>query len=210
MKILYSILFTIILIPVLYAQTNNAESLSWKGVTIDVSTAEDIIAKFGKPESDRTDSLDIVKIFKGKVFSSKAANKEWRILKYKEIEKAPNVEFGFNKENKLVFIYFKPSTKKNAIEVQAFLRSFEETNFKPLESSLDRYVLLGEKESGYIMAEVDRGSIAMAELLTSPITMQQKSSKVVDKPLNQLYGKISRVQFISKSLENTENTDVLK
>ncbi len=206
MKILYSILLVIAFISTINAQTKTNESLSWKGMTIDVSSPDDVITKFGKPEKEEIGRLDILDT-KGNVFTQNASKKEWRILKYKGIEQATNVRFGFNKDNKLVYIKFNPSLKdrKKLIDAQAFLKSFENTSFKPKESSLNLYILFGKQESGYILAQVSRGMVGLFERKSIYDT-----KTIEDVSNDNLDGTVIEVQFISKSLENNDNTDVLK
>lgn len=204
MKILYSILLATAFISTVNAQTKTNESLSWKGMTIDVSSPDDVIAKFGKPEKEETGRLDILNT-RGNAFTQNAYKKEWRILKYKEIEQVVNVRFGFNKDNKLVYIKFNPfNKKKKFVDVQAFLKSFDNTTFKPKKGSLT-YVLFGKHQSGYILAEVSRGMVALLERksIFDTKTIEDVSNDDLD-------GIVIEVQFISKSLENNDNTDVLK
>lgn len=209
MKILYSILIMFAFISAINAQEKTTKSLSWKGIVIDVSSPDDVIAKFGNPEKEVTDRIDILDT-KGNVFTQTAYKKEWRVLKYKEIEQATNVRFGFNKNNKLVFIKFNPSIKdkKKLIDVQAFLKSFENINFKSQKSSSYEYILFGKQESGYILAEVNRGMFtAIAESKTKSIF----DTKTIEDVSNEnLDGIVMTVQYVSKSLENNDNTDILK
>ena len=200
MKILCSILLVRAFISTINAQTKTNESLGWKGMTINVSSPDDVIAKFGKPEKEEISRLDFLDT-KGNVFTTKANNKEWKVLRYKEIEQAQKVQFGFNKDNKLIFIQFKPPVKdrKKLIDVQAFLKTYEDVNFKQNKGGLD-YILFGKLESGYILAEINRGLLPQ---------MYEKKS-IEDESTDALQGWVWTVQFISKSLENTENTDVLK
>jgi hypothetical protein len=206
MKILCSILLTITFILTVNAQTKTTEPLGWRGLIIDVSSPDDVIAKFGKPEKEETDNLDVLNT-KGNIFTQNTYKKEWRVLKYKEIEQATSVRFGFNKDNKLVFIRFKPSLKdkKKLIDAQAFLRSFENIDFKPKESSLNLYILLGKQQSGYILAQVSRG---IGGLLERKSIFNTKT--IEDVPNDNLDGIVIEVQFISKSLENSDNTNILK
>lgn len=200
MKILYSILLVIAFISTITAQTKTNSTLSWKGMTIDISSPDDVITKFGKPEKEEIGRLDFLDT-KGNVFTPKANNKEWKVLKYKEIEQAQKVQFGFNKDNKLVFIQFKPPVKdrKKLIDVQAFLKTYEDVDFKQDKGGLD-YILFGKVESGYILAEINRGLLPQ---------MYEKK-RIEDESTDALQGWVWTVQFISKSLENNDNTDVLK
>ncbi len=205
MKILYAIVLATAVISTGNAQPNPNESISWKGPTIDISSQEDIVTKFGKPGKEETGRLDILDT-RASAFTQNASRKEWRILKYKEIERATSVEFGFNKDNKLVFLRFKPSLKdkKKLIDVQAFLMSFDNTNFRPKKGSLT-YILFGRQPAGYILAEVSRG---MAVLFERKSIFDTKT--IEDVSNDDLDGIVIEVQFISKSLENNDNTDVLK
>lgn len=201
-------LFSLFIALNIYAQPKTTETLSWKGVTIDVSSPDDVISKFGTPEKEEIGRLDILDTRgNSNAFTQNAYKKEWRILKYKEIEQATNVRFGFNKDNKLVFIKFNPSLKdrKKLIDVQAFLKAFEDTKFRPKISSSTEYVLLGKQQSGYILAEVSRGIAALFERKSIFDT-----KTIEDVPNENLDGIVITVQFISKSLENSDNTDVLK
>lgn len=200
MKILCSILFTSVFVLSISAQTNINEPLSWKGVTIDVSNYDDVITKFGKPEKEEIGRLDILNT-KGNVFTLKANNKEWKILRYKEIEQAQKVQLGFNQDNKLVFIQFKPPTKdkKKLIDVQSFLKTYKNVDFKQNRGGLD-YILFGKLESGYILTEINRGLI---------LQIYEKKD-IENESADALQGWVWTVQFISKSLENDDNIDVLK
>lgn len=204
MKTLLTItLLTFLLASSTFAQTKTVEPLSWKGMIIDTSSPSDVITKFGQPEKEETSRLDILNT-KSNLFTQNIYKKEWRILKYKEIEQAINVRFAFNKDNKLVFIKFNPSSRKS-IDVQAFLKSFENTNFKPKEGSSLQYILFSKQEPGYILAEVTR---SISDLLARKSIFDTKT--IEDVPNDNLEGIIVSVQFISKSLENNDNTDVLK
>lgn len=193
-KLLFSVLLTIILISSLNAQTNSDKPLSWKGVSIDTSNSNDIIAKFGKAEKEETDRLDIP-FLKTKDFSPKAYEKEWKVFKYKEIEKAQKVRFGFDKNDNLVYIQFKPPNK-NPIDVQAFLKAYDSIEFKVIDK-VSTFILKGEHNGGYILAEV-----------TANIFLQKRIKDEND--TGSLTGIITNIQFISKTLENRENTDILK
>lgn len=175
-------------------------------MTIDVSSPDDVIAKFGKPEKDETDNLDVLQSRAISTFTRNTGKKEWRVLKYREIDQATSVQFGFNKDKKLVFIRFKPSLKdkKKLVDVQAFLKSFDNTSFKPKKDSF-LYLLFGKHPAGYILASVSRG---MAGLLERKSVFDTKT--IEDVSNDDLDGTVIEVQFISKSLENNDNTDVLK
>ena len=128
-------------------------------------------------------------------------------LIYKEIEQAKDIKFGFNKNNKLIFIQFEPKEK---IEVQAFLKAFSDIKFKPVSQVVlgmvdnTNYILQGE-QNGYVIAGVRRSTLGSIFGNTGGLerNTQTQSNET-------LIGKVVVVQFVSKSLENNQNTDVLK
>ena len=195
MKILSLVLLTVAFVSTINAQTKPIEPLSWKAATIDVSTPDDIIAKYGKPEKEGVGTLDVL-YTRANTFTQNTNKKDWKVLRYKEIEQVTNVEFCFNKDNRLVFIKFEPphKDKTKLIDVQAFLKSFENINFKPRQDGLN-YVIYGKHPSGYILAEINR---------------RFNVHSIEDVPNDDWDGIVVTVQFVSKSLENNDNTNVLK
>lgn len=190
-----------------FSQADVSDTISWKGAVLNVSTASDIIKKFGPVNKDEISRLPLVSIKNLNIFDLRVDKKEWRVLKFKRIEQASDVSFGFNKENVLMFISFKPPLKdeEKRVHVQSFLKSFEGVEFKPRESRGFSFTVHGKGQSGYILAEVYR--------IISPFrqnSIYNKKTTIEDVAAEDWDGIVATVQFVSNTLERPANTDILK
>lgn len=185
-----------------FSQTDTSDNISWKGAILNVSTPSDIIERFGPAKKDDTNRLPLITINKLNIFDLRVDKKEWRILRYKNIEHVSDVIFGFNRENVLIFISFKPPLKdeQKRVHVQSFLKAFKGIEFKQRESAGYSFTVHGNNQSGYVLAEVHR--------IITPTDFVKKN--VEDVAIEDLDGLISKVQYLSITLERPENTDILR
>ena len=62
-------------------------------------------------------------------FDRKLAKSEYRIINYKSIEQAKDIQFVFNSDCILVLMEFRPEEK---IPVQSFINAYEPVEFAPV------------------------------------------------------------------------------
>jgi hypothetical protein len=178
----------------------------WKGMEIDVTKAEQIIEKFGKPNKDEKSKVFV--IGGGKEYSPELGKKGFRVLKYNAIEQAKDVALVVDAENVLVLIQFEP---EKGIEVQAFLNAYEQIDFQPVTNTLFGsdssvvYSLLGNEDSTNVAAVVQQGFGTQLGLVPRRVNVNK-----IEQSNKTLTGKVKMIQLISDRLKNTTNTDVLK
>lgn len=106
-----SILFLLISVTIVAFGQESSETsnsgLSWKGNLLDLTTAEQILANYGKPEKDSTAGFEIFTV--NQTFTKDVKKKKWRVIRYKTLPSVENVEdikFAFDSDNRLVFIQY--------------------------------------------------------------------------------------------------------
>jgi hypothetical protein len=64
--------------------------LAWKGNVIDLTTAEQILTKYGKPEKDSTSGFEVLTV--NQTFTKEIKKKNWRVIRYKTLIAVENIE----------------------------------------------------------------------------------------------------------------------
>jgi hypothetical protein len=200
----------------LLAQTNEPPGTKpkpdrWRGLILGESSPNDAIARLGKPESDKVDSLKIYVI--GKWFTDDHKKKLYRKLVFQEVETVKKVELSF-KDEKLVMIElhfdkkFSPHSLGNNYSI-AFKPIFgglfsgsEARSKQGLNQPINyppAYSLVGKSEKSVLFANVSNvtGSVF-------------KDVAGVNDTEDTFPGKVDRLQIISRTLENNDGADALK
>lgn len=182
----------------------------WRGLVIDEATPEKAIEILGIPSVDKLDSFRVYKI---EDWVTKAIReKKFRRLEYKNIEGLDKVILAFQ-DSKLVFIELNP--KK--LDPDALENAFG-VEFTPAFSKFDKALSPGNfgKETGraksfptfyYLYATAPK------TFLVAGINNSSFGSLLGTKGVNDdigFPGKVMQLQFISRTLENRDGTDVLK
>jgi hypothetical protein len=181
--------------------------LSWKGNVIDLTTAEQILAKYGKPEKDSTTGFEVFTV--NQTFTKETKKKKWRIIKYKTLPVVENIEdvkFAFDSDGKLIFLQFKPSKKAS---VQGFLKAYQAIKFQPYDMTgisfglniTAHYSVQGKMDTGYIIALVEYGFLGGRG--GTELNKETQSNDT-------LAGNVTFVQMISKRLKISDQSDIFK
>lgn len=186
------------------SSTSNSE-ISWKGNILDLTTAEQVLAKYGKPEKDSTAGFEIFTV--NQTFTKDVKKKKWRVIKYKTLNSVDSVEdikFAFDPDNKLVFVQFEPSKKAN---VHGFLKAYPSIKFQPYDMQgvsfgsnvTGHYSLQGKIDAGYVIALVEYGFLGGRG--GTELNKETQSNET-------LAGHVTWVQMISKRLEMSDKSDI--
>ncbi len=216
MKLHLLIIFTLVLGCSIFGQTGKLQPNQWKGLTLDESTAEEVLEKFGKPKTERVEKVVLPVI--GKLLTKELKQKKWRTMHYAQLEEAKNAAFAFDEKNRLVIIYF----EAEALSPQAVVNSYD-VAFKPIYSTLVAsrypkdygkdvtgnvyakwypavYYLFGTADKNLVVASIDNS--AFKTILKQTVGIR---------PSNLFYpGNVVSMLLISRSLEDKDNSEILK
>lgn len=210
----YSIIFILLFTFSSFGQTEKASLDSWRGLTLDQSTSEQILEKFSGQKTDKSNQ-PFRPLKYDEWFDKK--NKNFRVIHYENIEGFKDVKL-FLLNNKLVVIQLEPKQ----LAASALQKAYE-VEFEPLISGFDQaasprdyernkgkvypksfptvYNLLGQTEQAIAFAGVGNSSFG---------AILSKSMGVGIDDSNSLPGKIFMLQLISRTLENNKGIDLLK
>ena len=182
----------------------------WRGLVIDESTPEDVIAKFGKPAKDELARFPRGAM--GDLFSAKTKEKKFQRLDYKELEGIDKAYFTFN-ENKLVAIAldikkeFSPNALSNTYGLE-FKPAFDSLSMAFHPEKIERnqgkdyaikyptvYNLVAKSEKTFIVAMVANNSFGSI-LKDATIGGRDKEGSFP--------GKVAYVEILSRTLENRD------
>ncbi|HLM00128.1 MAG TPA: hypothetical protein VK400_03670 [Pyrinomonadaceae bacterium] len=215
--------FTILLCLALTAlgQTDEMQTKSdspkpdrWRGLVIDEATPDDAIKLLGKPDKDKTDSLQIFGIRDW--LTKDIKQKKYRVLGYEKPEGLDYVVLGFLDE-KLVFIKLDPkklptnalaraygiefAPNFNGINVAFNPKNFERNQGKLYPKNYPAvYDLIAVSEKTFLCAAVDNSSFG---------SVLKEAMGVPDSTIS-FPGKIIYLQIVSRKLENLDGVDQLK
>jgi hypothetical protein len=184
----------------------------WRGLIVDQSSPEDAIKTLGTPDSDKIDSFRVYKI--DDWLTKSIREKKYRRLEFEKIEGFKKVILAFN-ENKLVFIELNPrKLAANALEnaygipFQATAdkfdmslnpRNYETTSGKVRPRSFGSvYYLYSKAPTTFLLAGI--GNTSLGSLL---------GTKSVNDDIG-YPGHVLYLQIVSRTLENRDQTDILK
>jgi hypothetical protein len=207
-------LFILVFGLAVFGQSDKLQPNQWKGLVIDKSKSAEVLEKFGKPKTDKTDKLFILK---RKWVTNKLGDKQWRVVHYEGIEGFKDVKFVFSNQDSLVIIQLEPknltaqafsgaydiSVKPyfSGLDEAFFPKDFERNQGKVYAKSYpDQYEIIGVNDKVFVFAGITNVSIG---------NVFKKGLGVGDAEGN-YPGKVYMIQLISKSLENKDNVDVLK
>jgi hypothetical protein len=187
----------------------------WRGLIIDESTPEDAIKVLGKPTLDKMEGADTYPLNRRLVLDEDS--KDARKLSYDKIEGMSKVDLLFKKD-KLVLIELRPNKK---IRASALSRIYG-IHFSPKISNIydsdphvydtrsvapanfpSNYYLIGLSDTTYISAEIKS---SVAGMLMGGNTR----GKISPDDDGGFPGKISKIQIISRKLDNREGAEILK
>ncbi len=187
----------------------------WRGMILDVTKPEEAIAKLGKPENDNIDGLRIFYVPK-KWITKRQGDKIYRKLKWKQPDGLDSVELSFQ-NNKLVMIEIDPKQEPAAVALSNIYGS----QFTPIIGGLNEAFFPQDFERNqgkiypkrypavyYIVSTSERSFIGgmVANNSFGEILKQSVGGTDTDG----MPGKVSRIQIVSRTLENRDGADALK
>lgn len=214
MKIFLTIILVLTFVCVGFGQEPN----QWKGITLDETTADEVIAKLGAPKKDQIGKMKIP-VVSPLLRKDLQDEKKWRTMHYKQIENTKNGLFLFDENNKLVFIQFEVKD----MSPQAFVSAYD-LSFKPVFSAMDQAFTpkdFARDGSGnvyaksyptvyYLVAQSDKSYVlAMVANVPSFGGAFKRSMGIPDSGVG-YPGKIALVELVSRSLEDKSGQSDLK
>lgn len=201
----------ILLIVLLFtAVTLGQQPDRWKGLVIDETAPEKAIEILGKPDVDKTDSFRVYKIEDW--LTKSIREKKYRRLEYKKIDGFDKVILAFN-DDTLVFIELNPKKLDPDVLENAYGLQFTATFDK-----FDRVLSPGNygRESGraqsyppyYYLYATSARTFLLAGVGNSSLG-SMLGAKAVNDDIG-FPGSVKVLQIISRTLENKDNTDILK
>jgi hypothetical protein len=190
----------------------------WRGLIIDQSTPDDAIKTLGQPKKDKPSSTRTYPLNKRLTLDHNS--KGIRKLNYERLEGIKEASLYF-KDNKLILIELQLEKK---VEASAIPRIYGirftpkisgmEMAFNPRAYETDKgniyprnypvvYYLIGLSDQTYVSAMVENGGMGN-------ILLGSSRGKISEDDDAGFPGKVSRIQIISRTLENREGEDVLK
>ncbi|HEV7373649.1 MAG TPA: hypothetical protein VGN95_02950 [Pyrinomonadaceae bacterium] len=187
----------------------------WRGLVVDESAPEDAIKVLGKPTLDKMEGADTYPL--NQRLTLDEDSKDARKLSYDKIEGMSRVELLFKKD-KLVLIELRPNKKikasalsriygihfspkiSNAYDVSP--RVYDTRSVAPADYP-SNYYLIGLSDTTYISAEI-KGSVA------GMLLGGNTRGKITADDDGGYPGKVSKIQIISRKLDNREGADILK
>lgn len=206
-----SLILLLILLSPVFAQKadDKPKPDRWRGLAIDVATPEDAIAKLGKPESDKIDSVRVYEI--NKWYTSDLGKKIYRKLAFKDVAGVSKAELSF-RDNKLIVIElhfdkkFPPNSLENSygIEFKPHFGGLEGSARSRYNNSRAivfpaSYFMIGKSETSVVCALVNNG-----------VGSAFKTMGGVTDGEGNFPGKVTMLQIVSESLRNKDGADVLK
>jgi hypothetical protein len=187
----------------------------WRGLVINESTPEDAIKVLGKPTQDKMEGADTYPL--NQRLTLDEDSKDARKLSYDKIEGMSRVDLLFKKE-RLILIELRPNKK---IRASALSRIYG-IHFSPKISSIydvsprvydTRSVAPAEYPSNYYLIALSDTTYVSAEIKGSVAGMLMGGNtrgKITADDDGGFPGKVSKIQIISRKLDNHEGADILK
>ena len=187
----------------------------WHGLIVGQSTASDVAAALGTPESDKPDRLFIQRV--DKWFIPGLHSKSLRKQSFRSVEGFSRVDLYYYDE-RLAVIQLEPSKHLSPNALQniygvgfapfvdrlaeaAFPRDFERNQGK---------IYPKQYPFQYSLVAVTEKSILAAEVLKSGFASALSDSAGIPDSTASFPGKVTRIQIISLVLENRQGADLLK
>lgn len=201
----------------IFSQTDKPHPNQWKGLTLDQTTAQQILDKFGKPKFDKIEKINVPAI--SGFLTQELKKKKWRMINYNKIETAKNPIFVFDADSKLVLIHFEIED----LAPQAFINAYN-SSFKPIFSGIDQTLNSSDYSRDangnvyaknypttyYLFAIFDK-SYVLGGISNAPSFGQALKNSAGISNSNLTYpGSVKTIELVSRTLENKDNTDVLK
>lgn len=185
----------------------------WRGLVLDESTPAQAIATLGQPKEDKTDRLRVFEV-PGKWLSKRHEEKTFRLLTWEKLDGMNKVEAGFDGERLVLLalfpkeqpaaaaltgIYGMPLTPRVGVYETAFPADFERNQGRVYPRTYpSAFALVG------VASRVFVGALVMNAGLGSIL---RNSAGVSD---GDIPGKVKRIEFVSRALENRDGAAALK
>lgn len=198
-----TLLIILLLAIATLAQNDTAQFDRWRGMVLDESTPEQALATFQKPKSDKA-GQKYRPIKYNEWFDTKS--KLFRELHFEGIEGFKDVKLYFLKE-KLVCIHLEPEKLAASILPQTYGTELEiligdaDKAFNPRGGYPDMYSVMKKTNNSYFFAMIFNTSFG---------AIMGKSMGIQQKDLNSMPGKVGAIQMISRTLESSKGTNLLK
>jgi hypothetical protein len=187
----------------------------WRGLIINESTPEDAIKVLGKPSKDKMEGAHTYPLNQRLTLDDDS--KDARKLSFDKLEGMSGVDLLF-KNNKLVLIELRPSQKIKASALARIYgihfspkissifdvspRVYDNRGIQPVEYP-PNYYLVALSDLTYISAEIKSGIAGM-------LLGTNQRGKISADDDGGYPGKVSRIQLISRTLDNREGANILK
>lgn len=216
MKKLLPITFLFVLSLSVFGQNNDkAQTDRWRGLILDEATPEQVLDKFKNPKADKSNQP--FRPLKYNEWFAVKNNKNFRFIHYQNIEGFKDVKLFFL-QNKLVAIQLEPEKLAAALLTQTYGVNFEVlvSGFEQAANSQDYerdkgkvypksfptvYEVMNKSDKSYLFAGIANNSFG---------TILGKSMGVDIDDSNSLPGKVYMIQLISRKLESSSGTNLLK
>jgi hypothetical protein len=188
----------------------------WRGLKLGVAEPAAAIQALGSPATDKLDRLLIQRVTKW--FESGLRGKKLRKLSFRDVQGFSSVDLYY-RDDKLVVIQLQP---KERIEPSALPNIYGVT-FSPVVSGFEESMAPQdfERHAGsvypktypaqYGLVAVAARSVIVADVFNSGLgSVLRQSAGVRDTAGGGFPGKVSRIQLISRDLENRSGSNLLR
>lgn len=205
-----------------YAQETNTSDLisSFKELKLDISTSNEIVEKFGKPERDKDKVSLKDELALQSWLDQKSSEKIFRVIEYKKLQKFTKAKFAFLDDKLAIIILdtpdpmiqefyippddieelfsqkFKPLSYKTKLPQQ---KDFEQNSPSELKSFdyFYWYSLIGTNDKSFIVAAIDN-----YQYITGFFKNKAESNRMKQINANRKYpGFVKKIQIISRNIE---------